>query len=35
MLEDYSNNTELLKILYQDGYIGINGKPTDWYSNMN
>ena len=34
-LEDHSNDTELLKELYERGYIDIDGNPTNKYNEMN
>ena len=33
-LEDHSNDTEILKRLYENGYIDVDGKPTNRYSDM-
>ena len=34
-LEDHSNDTELLKKLYERVYIDINGNPTHKYNKIN
>ena len=34
-LGDHSNDTELLKKLYERGYIDIDGNPTNKYNEMN
>ena len=33
-LEDHSNDTEILKRLCENGYIAVDGKPSNRYSDM-